>query len=37
MMDIKNGLLERTSSMLNEIQLKTVHIDEEGDWYRKKK
>ena len=26
-----DGLIERTSSMLDEIELKTVHKDEEGD------
>ena len=40
MMDVKKspttktlagGLIERTSSMLDEIESKTVHIDEEGD------
>ena len=25
------GLIERTSSMLDEIESKTLHIDEEGD------
>ena len=31
-----NGLIERTSSMLDEIESKTVHKDKEGDQYRKK-
>ena len=39
MMDLKSpntktlahGLIERTSSMLDEIESKTVHKDEEGD------
>ena len=39
MMDVKSpktktladGLIERTSSMLDEIESKTVHKDEEGD------
>ena len=35
-MDIKvfkdaNGLIERTSSMLDEIESKTAHKDEDGD------
>ena len=28
---LADGLIERTSSMLDEIESKTVHIDEEGD------
>ena len=31
------GLIERTSSMLDEIALKTVHKDKDGDQLRKKK
>ena len=31
-----DGLIERTSSILDETEEKTVHIDE-GDQYRKKK
>ena len=27
-----DGLIETTSSMLDEIESKTVHKDEEGDW-----
>ena len=27
-----DGLIERTSSVLDEIELKTVQKDEEGDW-----
>ena len=45
MMDIKfsktetlaDGLIKRISSMLDEIELKIVHKDEEGDRKRKKK
>ena len=44
MMDVKvskdknaDALIERTSSMLHEIELKTAHEDEEGDRLRKKK
>ena len=32
-----DGLIERTSSMLNKIEQKTVHNNEEGDRYRKEK
>ena len=32
-----DGLIERTSSMLDEVESKTVHKDEEGDPQRKKK
>ena len=32
-----NGLIERASSILDEIESKTVHKDEESDRYRKKK
>ena len=28
---LADGLIERTSSMLDEIETKTVHKDEEGD------
>ena len=28
---LEDGLIERTSSMLDEIESKTVHNDEEGD------
>ena len=31
------GLIERTSSMLDAIESKTVQKDEAGDWQRKKK
>ena len=35
MIDVKvtiaDGLIKKTSSMLDEIELKTVHKDEEGD------
>ena len=34
---ISNGLIERPSSMLDEIESKTMHKDQEGDWYGKKK
>ena len=34
---LADGLIERTSSMLDEIESKTVHKDEEGDQQRKKK
>ena len=34
---LADGLIERTSSMLDEIESKTVHKDEEGDQLRKKK
>ena len=27
-----DGLIKRTSSMLDEIESKTMHKDEEGDW-----
>ena len=46
MMDIKvskdkkaltDELIKRTSSMLDKIESKTVHKDEEGDWQKKKK
>ena len=47
MMDVKvstdkikllaDGLMERTSSMLDKIESKTVHKDEKGDLWRKKK
>ena len=43
MMDIKvpntlaDGLIERTSYMLDEIESKTMHNDEEGDRQREKK
>ena len=45
MMDVKvpktntlaDGLIVKTSSMLDEIESKTVHNSEEGDWKRKKK
>ena len=46
MMDVKSlqrqkktadGLIKRTSSMLDEIESKTIHKDEYGDWSRKKK
>ena len=33
---LADGLIERTSSMLDEIETKTVHKDKEGDQYRKK-
>ena len=33
---LADRLLERTSPMLDEIQSKTVHKDEGGDWLRKK-
>ena len=36
-MKTADGLMKRTSSMLDEIESKTVHKDKEGDWYRKKK
>ena len=29
---LADGLIERTWSMLDEIESKTVHKDEEGDW-----
>ena len=32
-----DGLIKRTSSMLDEIESKTIHKDEYGDWSRKKK
>ena len=32
-----DGLIERTSSMLDEIESKTMHKDKEGDQERKKK
>ena len=32
-----DGLIERTSSVLDEKESKTVHKGEEGDRYRKKK
>ena len=28
---LRDGFIERTSSMLDETELKTVHKDEEGD------
>ena len=34
---LADRLIDKTSSMLDEIELKTVHKDEEGDRYRKKK
>ena len=34
---LADELIKRTSSMLDEIESKTVHKDEEGDWQRKKK
>ena len=34
---LADGLIERTSSMLDEIESKTVHKDEEGDQERKNK
>ena len=34
---LTDGLIERTSSMLDEIESKTVHKDEKGDRQRKKK
>ena len=43
MMDLKvskktaDGLIERTSSMLDKIESKTVHKDKKGDWQRKNK
>ena len=44
MMDVKSskkkladGLIERTSSMLGKIALRTTHKDNEGDQYKKKK
>ena len=45
MMDVKvskntsiaDGLIERISSILDEIKSKTMHTNEESDWYRKKK
>ena len=45
MMDVKvsqantlaDGLIERTSSMLGEIELKTMHKNKEGDLLRKEK
>ena len=35
--NISDGLTDRTSSMLDEIELKTVYKNEEGDRQRKKK
>ena len=35
--NISDGLTETTSSMLDEIELKTVYKNEEGDQQRKKK
>ena len=42
MIDVKtntlaDGLIERISSMLDEIEYKTVHNNKEGDRWRKKK
>ena len=34
---IVNGLIERTSSMLDEMELKTVHKEKQGDREKKKK
>ena len=34
---LADGLIDRTSSMLDEIVSKTVHNDKEGDLQRKKK
>ena len=34
---LADGLIERTSPMLDEIELKTMHKYEEGDQQRKKK
>ena len=34
---LADGLIERTSSMSDEIESKIVRKDEEGDWERKKK
>ena len=34
---LADRLIDKTSSMLDEIESKTVHKDEEGDRYRKKK
>ena len=33
---LADGLIERTPSMLNEIESKTMHKDDEGDQQRKK-
>ena len=30
--DKSDGLVERTLSMLDEIESKTMHKDDEGDW-----
>ena len=34
---LTDELIKRTSSMLDKIESKTVHKDEEGDWQKKKK
>ena len=34
---LADGLIEGTSSMLDEIESRSVHKDKEGDQYRKKK
>ena len=34
---LADELIKRTSSMLDEMESKMVHKDEEGDWYMKKK